>query len=211
MSHYKYPRTFHLPWSMGATSDDKVLKRCDAFIGREVVATEKMDGENTSMYSDHFHARSLDSAHHPSRDAVKALWGYLRYHIPEGWRICGENLYAQHSIAYDNLKSYFYVFSVWNEDNVCLSWDETVEWCAILGLVHVPVLYRGTFSEDLIKPLWNESKLDTVEGYVVRSAKSFHYDTFANNVAKFVRPNHVQTDQHWMHAGITPNKLEGKS
>lgn len=207
---YKYQRTLHLPWSESIGSDDKILKDVYAFLGREVVVTEKMDGENTTMYSDHYHARSLDSAHHPSRDMVKAMWGNVRHDIPEGWRVCGENLYAKHSIYYDNLKSYFYVFSIWNADNVCLSWDETVEWCEILGLVHVPVLYRGTFNSS-IHQLWDESKRDTMEGYVVRSAKSFHYAAFANNVAKFVRPKHVQTDQHWMHTNITPNKLEGKS
>lgn len=211
MNHLKkYPRTFHLPFSLGATSDDKMHKSCALFNGREVVVTEKMDGENTTMYSDHIHARSLDAAHHPSRDNVKALWGSIKHNIPEGWRVCGENVYAKHSIAYDNLESYFYVFSVWNNENVCLDWDDTVEWCEMLGLTHVPVLYRGTFIEDSIKKLWDTSKMDTLEGYVVRSVKSFHYDAFTNNVAKFVRSNHVQTDQHWMHSAIQTNKLKGK-
>jgi hypothetical protein len=45
MSNYtKYPRTFHLPYSFGRTSDDKVLKTDDQFIGKHVVITEKMDG-----------------------------------------------------------------------------------------------------------------------------------------------------------------------
>lgn len=47
MSYIKYPRTFHLPWSLGATSDDKVLKNVDHFEGTCVVITEKMDGENS--------------------------------------------------------------------------------------------------------------------------------------------------------------------
>ena len=40
------------------------------------------------------------------------------------------------------------LFSVWNELNVCLSWDETEEWAQRLGLVTVPVLYRGIWDED---------------------------------------------------------------
>ena len=29
MKRYKYPRTYHVPWSPGATSDDKTLKIYD--------------------------------------------------------------------------------------------------------------------------------------------------------------------------------------
>ncbi len=47
----KYPRTFHLPWSPGLTKDDKRIENLDGFIGREVVVTEKMDGEFRWSYS----------------------------------------------------------------------------------------------------------------------------------------------------------------
>ena len=115
MTKYKYPRTPHLPWSPGFSSDDVILSD-DIFSGREVVITEKMDGENTSIYCDYIHARSINSGKHPSRDWVNALWGSIKKDIPEGYRICGENLYAQHSIKYVDLESYFYVFSIWNKD-----------------------------------------------------------------------------------------------
>jgi len=42
---YKYPRTSHLPWSLGSTNDDKILQSIDHFIDREVVVTVKLDGE----------------------------------------------------------------------------------------------------------------------------------------------------------------------
>ena len=73
----KYPRSPHLPWSEGGTSDDAYLFDTDHFAGKEVVITEKMDGENTSMYRDGIHARSIDGRHHPSRDWVKALHGTI--------------------------------------------------------------------------------------------------------------------------------------
>ena len=59
MNEYiKYPRTFHLPWSPGATSDDKMLDGIDHFFGCECVITEKLDGENTTIYyNGYFHAR----------------------------------------------------------------------------------------------------------------------------------------------------------
>jgi len=199
MEHWhKYPRTFHAPWSQGATSDDKIVKSMDHFTGMEVVVTEKMDGENTTMYRDHFHARSLDSKHHDSRDNVKALWGVVKYDIPEGWRVCGENLYARHALSYTKLPAYFQAFSVWDDNNMCLSWDDTVEWFTLLAIKHVPVLYRGVYDEKIIKALWDESKRDVMEGYVIRNANSFHYDDFAMNVAKFVRKGHVdEGSDHW--------------
>jgi len=87
MSFYKYPRTYHLPFSPGVGSDDKVLNDLSAFHGRECVVTMKMDGENASLYRDGFHARSLDSRHHPSRDWLKAYHATFAHEIPYGWRI----------------------------------------------------------------------------------------------------------------------------
>jgi hypothetical protein len=211
MSHHyhKYPRTPHLPWSPGASSDDVRLADTSVFVGQEIIVTEKLDGENTSMYSDHIHARSLDSRHHPSRNWVKALHGTLAHLIPPGWRLCGENLYARHSIAYDNLPSYFALFSIWDEANRCLAWDETLDWAALLGLEVVPTLYRGPWDEQHLRNL--AINTDVSEGYVVRTTAAFAYPDFARHVAKWVRPSHVQTDQHWMHTTITPNRLRPDS
>lgn len=208
MSYFKYPRTRHAPWSRSVGEDDKVHRTMEQFIGREVVVTEKMDGENTSMYRDHYHARSLDSRHHPSRDAVKAIWGNIRYLIPENWRIVGENMYAEHSISYDDLESYFYGFSVWDDRNVSLDWDSTVSMFLSLGITPVRELYRGIYDESLIKELWDESLQSSMEGYVIRVVDEIPYDEFGSLVAKFVRRNHVQTDQHWMRKAVVPNKLK---
>lgn len=201
----KYPRTPHLPWSPGRSSDDLKQTSTDQFVGREVVVTEKMDGENTTMYRDGIHARSTDSKHHPSRSWVKNLHQTICYNIPQGWRICGENLYARHSIAYHELPSFFVMFSIWNEENVCLPWNQTQEWADLLEL-HLPkVLYRGIWDEDTIRNL--PVNTDTCEGYVVRDALHFHYDDFSQHIAKYVRAGHVQTDEHWMFQSITPNEL----
>ena len=146
----KYPRTPHLPWSPGATADDTHTPNTHHFDGQEIVVTEKMDGENTTMYRDAIHARSVDSRHHPSRDWVKKLHAELGHQIPIGWRICGENLYAKHSIAYTSPESCFYLFSIWDEKNVCLSWVETIEWAAMLDLPTPPALYDGLWDADSI-------------------------------------------------------------
>lgn len=160
-----------------------------------------MDGENTTMYHDYIHARSLDSKHHPSRNWVKSFHASIAHLIPSNLRICGEDVYAVHSIEYSNLESYFYGFSVW-EDTTCLSWDDTVEYFELLGITSVPVLYRGRYDEQVIKSLNIEKK----EGYVIRLVDSFN--DFAQSVAKYVRPNHVQTEFHWMHGEVKPNKLK---
>jgi len=203
----KYPRTYHLPWSNSITSDDKVHTSTNQWKDMDIVITIKMDGENTTMYSDYIHARSLDSCSHPSQDMVKSIWGKIRYNIPKDWRICGENLYAQHSIFYNNLPSYFLGFNIWNDDNICLSWDETIEWFNLLSIHHVPILYEGKYDEDLIKLLSKKLKVKNNEGYIIRPRKQFHYNEFNKLVGKYVRKNHVTTSKHWKHSQIIPNKL----
>jgi len=202
---YKYPRTPHLPWSEGRSSDDIGLFSLSIFEGKQVIVTEKMDGECTTMGQSYVHARSVDSKHHPSRNWVKALQSQVGHQIPEGWRICGENLYAQHSIFYPSLPSYFMMFSIWDENNMCLSWEQTLEWAELLELEVPPVLFQGLWDEKAIQEL--SFSRETSEGYVVRSAGSFAYEDFGKNVAKMVRKGHVQTDKHWMHQSVVPNGL----
>lgn len=202
---FKYPRTPHLPWSRSYTIDDIRRFSCDHFVGREVVVTEKMDGENTTLYPDHIHARSMDSGHHVSRDWVKALHGQIAHLIPEGWRLCGENMYARHSVFYKNLTSYFYLFSVWDENNRCLSWDETLEWAELLGLETPRVFYRGPWEQKWFDKFRVDT--ETCEGYVVRRTCAFSYRDFSHHMAKWVRHNHVRTGKHWMRGPVVPNQL----
>ncbi|MFI6001553.1 RNA ligase family protein [Streptomyces sp. NPDC051366] len=199
-----YPRTPHLPWSPGATADDVRASGLPGLAGREVVVTEKLDGENTTLYADGLHARSLDSGHHPSRAWVKGLQSRIGAGIPAGWRVCGENLYARHSIPYEDLDSWFYGFSVWDGEH-CLDWDRTVSFLHGLGVPTPRVLWRGVFDERALRKL----RLDTArqEGYVVRTVAGFARADFGRYLAKWVRVGHVQTDTHWMYAQVVPNGL----
>jgi hypothetical protein len=199
-----------MPFSAGRTDDDKVLSSLAHFEGREIVASGKADGENTSLYRVGFHARSLDSRHHSSRDWLAAYHSRFSHEIPDGWRICGENLYARHSIAYEDLPSYFMGFSVWDETNTALSWDDTLGVFKDLGIEPVPELYRGIFDEAALKNLAKNLDTEKNEGFVIQLADSFSYDDFGVSCAKWVRPNHVQTDTHWMHQAIVPNGLRGR-
>lgn len=206
---YKYPRTPHLPWSPGATSDDVALSDVSVFHGLEVVVTEKMDGENTTLYRDHVHARSVDSSHHPSRSWVKALQSAIGSMIPEGYRLCGENLYAEHSIRYEGLPSYFLLFAAFDAQNVALSWDDTTRLADELGLSTVPVLYRGPWDERRLRTITASIDTRAQEGIVVRRADAYAFPDFGRSVAKWVRAGHVTTDGHWLSRPVTPNRMRG--
>lgn len=207
----KYPRTYHLPSSPGATADDKRLGDLDSFDGQEIVLTEKLDGENTTLYRNAYHARSLDTDYHPTRTWVQNLQAKIGWEIPEGWRICGENLAGVHAIRYSSLPTFFFVFSIWNESNVCLSWDDTVDYADMLGLHTAPILYRGMF--DAEEEPWAIEDFDggtysvQMEGYVMRLAHSFHYSEFSRSVAKYVRAGHVVNGHHWRHVQPKFNDL----
>lgn len=204
----KYPRTFHMPGSPGAKSDDKVLKNMSFFHGKEIVLTLKTDGECTSLTTDRCWPRSLDSRHHESRSWVKQFWAQIRRDIPADLRICGENVYAQHSIEYQALPSFFLGFNAWRGSH-CLPWDETQDIFECLGITSVPVLYRGIYDENRVL---SEAKGPDLlggirEGAVGRLVTGFNHEDFKTHVFKWVRPDHVQTDEHWMSKPVVPNKL----
>jgi hypothetical protein len=214
--YIKQSRTFHLPWSENLQNDDRKHENVEFLLNKPVVTTLKMDGEGSSLCSDHMHARSINSGHHPSRSWLKALHGQIAQDIPKGFRVVGENVYAKHSIYYQHLKTYFYVFSIWNENNIALSWDETHEYAELLGLTMVPEICFGTYKtieemrSDIETNLEKYSKIckDEIEGYVVRLADRIPYKDWRISSGKFVRKNHVQTSENWITQPVIPNKLE---
>lgn len=211
--YMKYPRTWHLPWS-NLLKDDRMLPNHDCFKGKEVVLTIKMDGENTTCYNDYIHARSINSGSHPTRNMVKRLWSQFSYLLDDNMRICGENLYAVHSVKYDDLESYFQMFSMWM-DNTCLSWDETLEYAKILGLTTVPVIYEGVYDKNKIieaYEAYDKSINYNSEGYVVRLRDEFTYMDFRKSVGKFVKPEFRQmlnnSHGHWISKKVEVNGLK---
>jgi hypothetical protein len=133
--------------------------------------------------------------------------------LPAGWRVYGENLYAKHSIAYDNLPSYFMAFSIFNEFNQRLPLDEFLIWCDLLGITPVEIVARFIANgnwDDMVHHLFTKAVNEGEEGIVMTTVDGFHYDEFSTHLIKAVRPNHVQTDQHWRFAQIEPNTLRNK-
>ena len=145
--------------------------------------------------------------------AIRQRIGSRNYHsrigwnIPPGWRVCGENLWAKHSIAYDDLESYFEAFSIWDDANTCLDWEASLEWFGLIGVAHVPVLYDGSWDDSLMERFIPQDT-EQQEGFVVRLAERFHYSQFRVSVAKWVRKGHVRTSHDWKRQTIEKNRLK---
>ncbi|GIT90507.1 2'-5' RNA ligase [Jannaschia pagri] len=207
MPSKKYGRTYHLPTSPGATDDDKTMSdMAHLMSASEIVITEKMDGENTTIHAGGCHPRSLDPRPHRSRDWVKAFAAGISPALDQGERIIGESLFAQHAIAYDALPSYFLGFAVIQSGTV-LGWDETLARFEGLGITPVPILHRGPPSVGVIDTTVGSLDLTRQEGLVVRVAGSFPEAQQDRYLGKWVRAGHVATDVHWTKGPLVPNRL----
>ena len=211
----KYPRTYHVPFSPGATSDDKRLSEEDFlkhFAHKRLIFTEKLDGENSAITHFDCYARSHGA---PTRSPWSInLWGddgimwRVKDSLGEDETIYGENLYGEHSIHYDRLTDYFHIFAA-NNGYVWYSWEDVELMGRILNLPTVPFLGTGYVTtveelKDIIEAYMKEPSAygDTKEGIVIRTADEFPVlvdgkSVFHEHVCKYVRANHVQTDEHW--------------
>ena len=207
MKRFKYQRTKHLSYSEKLSDDDKVLSNEDIFKNKNVVVSIKEDGENTSIYDDTSHARSLNSSNDSEDRNWIELFRMLKIHkkIPDGYRLCGENLFYKHTIKYEGLKSYFHLFSIWDND-VCLSWRDTMKLANELQIQTVPIIYQGVYDKDIIKNKFDEyNKGVPSEGFVVRLEDSFNIEDFGVSIAKYVSKSFVIPNQHWRHSAKERN------
>ncbi len=216
MDSPKYNRTPHFPWSPGWKKKDRRLQSARHFVGEEGVFTEKADGSNVCVEREACFARSHSGkASHPSFDAFKAFHATIRYQIEPGVQVFGEWCFAKHSIYYKGLPGYFLLFGVRDlQTMIWADWDEVTLWAEELSVPTVPVLWRGKIeSEEHIKTLTesfatNEGSLGGErEGSVLRLARAYHNQDFPVSIAKWVRKDHVQTDDHWKHLEIVRNLL----
>lgn len=219
MESPKYNRTFHMPWSKGATNDDKIATSMEKMIGTPIVLTEKMDGSNTSIEARGCFARTHAGAPtHPSFDGLKALHGKIGFQIPPDMQFFGEWCFAQHSIAYEALPGYFLLFGIRELDLTeafWYSWKEVEEYSQYFELPTVPVLFKGVVNsekelQELVESFMNQPSAcgGIREGVVARVAGEFQDNEFPTHVMKCVRANHVQTSDHWKDQEIIRNKLK---
>lgn len=211
----KYPRTYHVPFSPGTSSDDRKLTQEEFekfFIGKDVVISEKLDGENTALTHFDCFARSHGA---PTRspwsrniwDTDGVFWR-VKDKIGEDEIVYGENLYGEHSIHYEDLKAYFHIFAARDNEN-WYSWDDVELVADILSLPTVPVIFKGKLEseEQLREIIKNAMETPSAygvekEGVVIRNMYQFPVEVngesiFHENVCKYVRAHHVQTGVHW--------------
>lgn len=208
----KYPSTKQWPWSDKIHRDDTVHRNPSFFLGKEVVVTEKLDGGNTSLYQGSVFARSVDSPAHQGWFAmVKKYHGWKTSGAipewPQSLVMYGEDMYGIHSLEYDAMRrnETYRTFAVRETAfDIFMPWDKVVHYAEMLGLKTVPVVFRGVFTttEEIttffrLKRLEPSSIGGEREGFVMRIADGFHADNFGTAVTKYVRPGHVQTDEHW--------------
>jgi hypothetical protein len=201
----KYPRTFHWPWSQQVHSDDSYHQDPEFFVGKEIVITEKLDGGNTALNAGNVYARST------GQEATQGWFAHVKkYHA---WKttgldpivtIYGEDLAALHSIKYNlPMDETYKVFAVRKNDTF-LNWAEVVSTADANDLDVVPVIFQGQFNSvkeitkffeaEIVKPsLFGNER----EGFVMRTIEDIVADEFGQHVCKYVRKNHVQTDEHW--------------
>eukprot|EP01004_Peranema_trichophorum_P001887 NODE_1245_length_2050_cov_12.893098_g1053_i0.p1 GENE.NODE_1245_length_2050_cov_12.893098_g1053_i0~~NODE_1245_length_2050_cov_12.893098_g1053_i0.p1 ORF type:complete len:651 (-),score=136.80 NODE_1245_length_2050_cov_12.893098_g1053_i0:46-1998(-) len=203
-----YPSTPHLPFSPGINDDDSIMfeQNTSIFVGKEVIITEKLDGGNCCIYNGKVFSRThKHEATHSSFGTIKSICSRLVGMLDEDLALFGENMTGIHSIEYDELDDYFYLFGARRKDH-WLSWDEIEELGGALSLQVVPVCYRGKFhSVDEIKQ-WMETNIQipskvgrsvTPEGFVIRVVEGFDSSQFSMSISKYVRSNHIQTDSSW--------------
>lgn len=211
----KYSRTYHYPFSPGTTSDDRINQLWDGDLAgmTALVHTEKLDGENNCLNRYGVYARSHAApTRSPWTASLRQHWNMIRHDLGD-LEIFGENLYAIHSIRYEQLPSHFFVFAI-REGDWWLSWEEVKFYAQLLDLPTVPELqivpaplHAPIIRQQVIGWACQPSRFGsvdartgvpcTMEGLVSREAAPFMTERFANQVFKYVRAGHVQTDEHW--------------
>ena len=189
----------------------------------EKVDGENQTWTDTSVYA-RFHATPV---HHASSGWSKMLHAERKHLIDPGLSVFLEYTFALHSIWYGRMAreyAYAHVFGVRDDhtgEHWC--WEDVEVMASVLGLPTVPVLWRGVLMDeahllrlmpgDGMQPsLWQgvpiKMEKSTIgvlpghnrdsnvrEGEVARVTASFTEPH--KSIMKAVRPNHVQSDEHW--------------
>lgn len=201
----KYNRIFHLPFSPGTTSDDRIASDISNLLYKPIVIQEKLDGSNSGICRYGVYARSHgDFSKNPWDIKMWELYEKIKKDIGEDVYLFMENMYGIHSITYSNLKSYYYMFGI-RDGDTWLSFEGVSEISYLLDIPTVPVLYEGTFEtekelkEKVLELIKEPSRLGSpiMEGCVIRLRDSFTDEEFSNSIFKWVRKGHVKTDEHW--------------
>ncbi|MCE2494582.1 MAG: hypothetical protein J4F40_18625 [Alphaproteobacteria bacterium] len=200
----RYPRTLHWPDSPGMPDGDRAILHPGVFVGPEIIVTEKLDGSNVLLHGGEAYGRSVSMP-------TTAPWHAMvkKHHAWKtrgfGGMVYGEDIYGVHSIEYGPVSENrtFYAFALRIGD-LFESFDTTCMRIQSLGIGIVPLLWRGrirsvdALNDLIVREMAQPSYLGgDREGVVVRLAHAFHVSDFQSSLAKSVRVNHVQSDEHW--------------
>ena len=146
----KYPSTPHFPFSpCSLDKDDVVSNHVSNFIGTDqVVVLEKLDGANCCItHNGEVFARTHSKVTNlPWFSTIKSMVKSFDTRVMDMLReknlvLFGENMTAIHSITYDGLRSYFYLFGVLNRRRgMWLSWSKVTHIAKLLGIPTVPLV-----------------------------------------------------------------------
>jgi hypothetical protein len=220
----KYPRTPYLTCSPTIDESDRLTVDLENLCHRPLVATIKLDGSNVQLTRKHVAARNGATANHPSFNMLKQIHAQIRNQIPEDITIYAEWLYAKHSIHYTGalaLKSLLRPFGILEREKVhdheqafyfWHSWSAVEVLSASLGLDTVPVIGNFSFiSEGQAAAESGRIGMSVIvsghEGFVLRDVNTMYISDFSTNIGKWVRPNHVQTTDHWSKTSIIKNEV----
>lgn len=189
----------------------------------EKIDGENQTWTNTSVFA-RSHATQV---HHASNGWSKMLHAERKHLIDPGLSVFLEYTFALHSIWYGRMaeeRAYAHIIGVRDDvTGVHWCWDDVKIMSEVLGLPTVPVLWRGVLSTavDLEKLMPGDGRQPSVwrgvpikmegrepvaipghgqdsnirEGEVARVTSSFSDPH--KSILKSVRPNHVQSDEHW--------------
>ena len=201
----KYPRTPYWPWSPSlGDRTDRVHVDPNRFVGQEIVVTEKLDGSNVMLQNARVYGRSV--AFESQNGWMAMVRKHHAWKVRDHVSLYGEDIFGVHSIAYDPVPEdrTFYAFGLRGYNGTFQSWDVLERYCEERDIPVVPVLFRGKLHklEYLKRLIAQEQQKGSVlggarEGVVVRLACGFRSAQFPWSLCKSVRPNHVQTDEHW--------------
>lgn len=201
----RYPRTPYWPWSPTIGRDDDVHDNPGRFVGEDVVVTEKLDGGNTLLHAGEVYARSVAAPSEAKWMAMVKKHHAWKVAEPNVW-LYGEDIYGVHSIEYAPVaeRATFYAFALRGGDGAFAAFAEVEEYARQRDIPVVPVLFRGRFSSAAsVASFFAQAHREPSalggerEGIVMRLARGFPAADFQDCVCKSVRPNHVQTSDHW--------------
>jgi ATP-dependent RNA circularization protein (DNA/RNA ligase family) len=199
------------------TRDDLLLlpEQVATLLAREVVVEEKLDGANVVVWCEGHRVECALRAGPGAADRAGQLgplkaWAaertdILRQLLVRDLALYGEWLYLTHTVAYDQLPSYFVGLDLRRPDGSFLTVDERTAACEAAGVAVPPELWRGT-AHDLggIEGLLGMSRYGSApgEGIVVRTV-----DGSEPRAAKLLRPQFTRLPDDAWAAGRPRNRL----